>query len=136
MSNLSLSQSISLIWIGLIIGVAFIAAPAKFQAPSLTLPVALEVGRAQFSWGAIAELILSALLLLSILIWRGVNWIFAITAIAVFAVQHIFIMPDLDARTLKIIAGETVPSSKLHIVYIILECLKMLFLGLSVFKRN
>ena len=35
-------------WLGLILGVSFLATPAKFQAETLTLPVALEVGRVTF----------------------------------------------------------------------------------------
>jgi hypothetical protein len=33
------------VWAGMIVGVSFIATPVKFQAPSLTIPVGLEVGR-------------------------------------------------------------------------------------------
>ena len=44
-------------WAGIVIGVSFIATIAKFDAPSLTLPVALDVGRhtfaplARIEWG-------------------------------------------------------------------------------------
>ena len=45
----------ALVWAGVTIGGSLIAAPAKFGAPSLDLPTALEVGRAQFFWVGIAE---------------------------------------------------------------------------------
>ena len=45
------------LWIGLLVGVCFIATPAKFQAQSLSLPVALDVGRSTFA------------------IWNNVEWI-------------------------------------------------------------
>lgn len=37
-----------LLWAGVLIGVSFLAAPAKFAAPSLSLPVAMDVGRQEF----------------------------------------------------------------------------------------
>ena len=43
------------IWSGLVLAGSFIVAPAKFQAPSLTDSIALEVGRAQFYWLGVAE---------------------------------------------------------------------------------
>lgn len=35
-------------WAGFLAGVSFLATPVKFLAPSLTLPVALDVGRQTF----------------------------------------------------------------------------------------
>jgi hypothetical protein len=43
-----LSLRLLLLWAGLSAGVAFLATPAKFMAPSLSLPVALDVGRHTF----------------------------------------------------------------------------------------
>ena len=42
------ATKVYLLWAGLAIGVAFLATPAKFLAPSLSLTVALEVGRHTF----------------------------------------------------------------------------------------
>ena len=39
-----LATKLYLLWAGLAIGVAFLATPAKFLAPSLSLTVALELG--------------------------------------------------------------------------------------------
>ena len=33
------------IWFGLVLGLAFIGAPLKFQAPGITLPLGLGIGR-------------------------------------------------------------------------------------------
>jgi hypothetical protein len=39
------------LWAGMLLGVSFIATPAKFLAPSLPLAQALDVGRSSFtSW--------------------------------------------------------------------------------------
>jgi hypothetical protein len=39
----------AILWLGLLLGVSFLATPAKFLAPSLALPVALDVGRHTFA---------------------------------------------------------------------------------------
>jgi hypothetical protein len=40
-----LLAALLLLWAGVLLGVSVLAAPAKFAAPRLTLPVALDVGR-------------------------------------------------------------------------------------------
>jgi hypothetical protein len=61
-----LSARLILLWAGLSVGVAFLATPVKFLAPSLTLPAALDVGRHTFSLYNRAELaLLVALILLA-----------------------------------------------------------------------
>jgi hypothetical protein len=37
-----------MLWAGVLIGVSFLAAPAKFNAPGLSLPVAMQIGRQEF----------------------------------------------------------------------------------------
>ena len=61
---------VSILWIGLLLGVSFLATPVKFQAPSLTLPVALDVGRQTFAVFNGVELGLSAVLMVCTIIIR------------------------------------------------------------------
>lgn len=124
----SLVPGIALVWAGVSIGGSLIATPAKFQAPSLTMPTALEVGRATFQWLGIAEATLCAALLLALIAPRGVRWWWTLVPVLLFAVQRLAILPVLDERTLRIIAGEGVEPSNLHIVYIAIEALKCLAL--------
>jgi hypothetical protein len=124
-------------WAGGAITGNMIAAPAKFQAPSLTLPVALDVGRAQFFWIGMAESACAcALLLLLIAARRLRSWPLA-AALALFALQQVWIMPLLDARTLAVIAGQPVPVSSLHLMYVVCEILKIscLILAGALFAR-
>lgn len=114
------------VWAGVVLGGSLIAAPAKFQAPSLTREVALEVGRAQFAWLGIAELLLCAALLVAAF---GTSWFrWALGATVVFGLQRLALMPILDARTVRIIAGEPVEPSMLHAVYVAFEVVKLAFL--------
>ena len=70
-----------MLWLGLQIGVAFLATPTKFLAPSLSLPVALDVGRQTFYVFNKVEWVMEAVLLLMLLnggsIWLRILGIIA-----------------------------------------------------------
>jgi hypothetical protein len=120
------------LWSGLLIGVSFVATPAKFLAPSLPLSQALDVGRWTFhvlttiEWGLVV--------VASLLVWAcrsrvvaGWGWtmIALLAAAAVLAVETVVLQPFLDARVLDIMAGRDVGASIVHDVYIGLEILKL-----------
>lgn len=116
------------LWAGLVLGGSLVAAPAKFEAPSLTLPTALEVGRAQFFWIGVSEGVLCVLYLGAVYMFGGLKWRIAILPVAIFAVQRLIILPPLDERTLQVIAGESVGESYLHVIFGVLEYAKVLTL--------
>ncbi|MCY4600935.1 MAG: hypothetical protein OXF27_13565 [Acidobacteria bacterium] len=116
---------LALVWAGVTIGGSLIAAPAKFGAPSIDMATALAVGREQFFWIWIAEGALCAALI-GALVFRAVAarwWMWP--PVAVFALQQLVLVPLLDARTVRTIAGESVPESNLHLVFTVLEFLKV-----------
>lgn len=142
-SRRSLLSPIALVWAGTVIGGSLIAAPAKFQVEELTMPVALLVGRVQFTGLLIAELILIGLAIASLMFAKDSvtqvrRWTSALFAIAVvlFAVQQLALMPQLQSRSLRIIAGETVQQSGLHWIYIAVECSKVILLLLAGFLQE
>ena len=55
------------IWFGLVLGLAFIGAPLKFQAPGITLPLGLGIGRLVFSVLNKIEIILALVLIFSVI---------------------------------------------------------------------
>lgn len=116
---------LALVWAGVTVGGSLIAAPAKFGAASLDLRTALAVGHEQFFWIWIAERLLCAALI-GVLVFRppAARWWFA-APILVFALQQLVLVPLLDARTVRIIAGETVPDSRLHLAFTVLEFVKV-----------
>lgn len=124
----ALASATALMWAGLVIGGSLIAAPAKFNAPSLSLTTALEVGRAQFFAVGIGEIILCTLLIATMVLTRTWIWRLMAAPVVVFAIQRLALMPALDARTVRIIAGESVGPSHVHIVFIVLEILKVALL--------
>lgn len=130
----SLLVIVSLVWLGLVMGVSFIATPAKFLAPTLELPVALDVGRHTFGVFAIVEAVaaiaLSGLALafrrhLAVAIPAGV-------VVLVVVLEQVWLLPVLDARVETIIQGGMPEPSALHSVYVLLEGLKVvLLIGLA-----
>jgi hypothetical protein len=118
------------VWVGLDIGVSFIATSTKFLAPSLTLPVALDVGRYTFGvfnkielgWGVLT------LILLALGARRGWNMFGVAVAFVMVLIEMLWLLPALDARVDMIIAGQTPPPSSLHSLYVVVELLKLVAL--------
>ena len=119
-----------MLWAGVVIGVSFLAAPAKFNAATLTLPVAMDVGRQEFGALNLAEIIL-ALVALALAAYARVErtiWLGLAIAAGVIVVQALWLLPVLDARAQMIVEGETPPSAPWHPLYIAIEVLKLLAL--------
>jgi hypothetical protein len=121
---------VALVWAGMVIGVSGLATPAKFSAPSLSLPVALDVGRVTFhlfsriEWGLAAVLILAALAAnLPCLLLLPIGLVTVVVAL-----QAIWLLPALDATVATVIAGGTPPASAHHIWYIGTEAAKLIAL--------
>ena len=121
---------IAVLWLGLLLGVSFIATPVKFQAASLSLPVALDVGQVTFALLSKVEWVLAALTA-GCLLWarpgRRVALIF-VMLLTVVAAQGFWLLPVLDARLEAVIAGSPPPPSSHHVIYIIAEVAKAVLL--------
>lgn len=120
-----------LIWAGLSIGVAFLATPAKFLAPSLSLSVALDVGRQTFrTYNGVELAICGVLVLLGLGSRARLRWylLLAVPGLIVVA-QTFLLLPPLDLRVAAIQAGGPPPlRSALHAAYIATEAVKVLWL--------
>lgn len=120
-----------LVWTGLLLGVSFLATPVKFMAPSLTLPVALDVGRQTFAVFNALELGLAIGLLTICLarsfFFRERGWILyaGITIVLLVFSQTVWLLPLLDARVEIIIQAGSPPPSQLHNVYIAVDLFKL-----------
>jgi len=129
---------VSLVWLGALLGVSFLATPVKFLAPTLTMPVALDVGRQTFHWFNRIEIALAvAALVVAVAYDRPrlldnvgtavrpyATLLAAVLAVAV-GLQALWLLPLLDARVETIIQGGTPPPSSLHDVYVVLEAVKL-----------
>lgn len=127
-----------LIWAGLVLGVSFLATPAKFLAPDLDLPTALQVGRETFRIFSYVE---AFLVIASLGIaykqygycWRIFMWPYALAVL--LSLQYFFILPLVAQYSDAVIAGDAVSgASSLHQVYVGLELVKLallLWLGIK-----
>lgn len=122
--------AVAMLWIGIVVGVSFIATIAKFDAPSLTLPVALDVGRHTFAplarteWG-----LWVALVLVCSLAGRSRVRIAAVAALAaILALEALWLLPGLDARVELVLAGNVLQPSPLHLAFVVCEVLKLAIL--------
>ncbi|MGN6548984.1 MAG: hypothetical protein ACTHJ3_03695 [Pararhizobium sp.] len=132
------------LWLGLLLGVSFLATPVKFAAPTLILPVALDVGRVTFAlltkveW-AMAVLTAGSMLLAGL---RRLPAILLALLIALLALQSLWLLPILDLRIAAVIAGTPLPPTSHHLVYIAIESgkaallLSLAFLALRALARS
>ncbi len=121
---------ICLIWFGMTAGVSLLATSARFSAPTITRPIALDVGQVVFAALNKAEFVALIMLLIVVLVsdkaktlWAGCG------ALAlILLAQSMWLLPELSARTQQIIAGTEPAPSYVHGAYSILELCKLLLL--------
>lgn len=123
---------LALLWAGMLLGVSFLATPVKFLAPSLTLPVALDVGRHTFGVFSVVEIAGALALLATAIVVRQRRRMlfFALLIGALVALQSFWLLPVLDARVELILQGAMPEDSELHSLYIALDATKLALLGL------
>ena len=133
--------AVAWIWLGLVIGVSFIAIPSHFRSTLLERGEVFDVNRYTFEAASEAQGGL-IVVLLALLAWRRAGlllWALAALAGLVVAAQGLWLIPALAARGDMIIAGETPPPSPLHMIAIAAEAAKMLLLAaiaVSASRRN
>lgn len=128
------ARALALVWAGMVLGVSFLATPAKFLAPSLPLPVALDVGRHTFRVFGRVELALAAALGLCAAAPARRRLLALAPGLIVLA-QALWLRPRLDARTQQVVEGGVPPPSGLHLAYVAGEAAKLaalLAVGLAV----
>lgn len=116
-----------MLWLGMVLAISFLEAPLKFGAPGVTLPIGLGIGRRVFKALNGVEIVLAAVLLVATLVAKPstVVLILVLVAAAVLAIQVIFVRPPLTKRSNRVLAGETLPRSNMHYVYVAFELVKV-----------
>lgn len=128
--------ALPVLWLGMVAAISFLEAPLKFQAPGITIPLGLGIGRLVFAALNVAEgLILLAYTLLSFWptaariggarmgIWLGLA--------AVFVAKITLVRPPLNARTDLVLQGAEPGQSIWHYVYIGCDIATMILLILA-----
>ncbi|WP_420732955.1 hypothetical protein [Brevibacterium luteolum] len=121
------------IWLGLIIAIDLIEAPLKFQAPGITIPLGLGIGRLVFTAMNIVEGILALMLITAVVTTRQIRpaWTLLATIAGLLIVKVALVRPLLNARTEAVLAGTAEAGSSVHLIYIALDA--VLFCVLAAF---
>jgi hypothetical protein len=114
---------------GLLAGVSFLATPAKFLTPSLSLPIALEIGRHTFAllnkaeWAAVSIVLLCATAV-------RIKWsiLAALAIVAILLADTLWLLPTLDDRVALVMRGIWPGPSVLHHIYIAFDVTKFVLL--------
>jgi hypothetical protein len=119
------------VWLGMVIAISLLEAPLKFRAPGITLALGLGIGELVFRVLNRVEFALAATVLAALFLSpRGLAAAVLVAGLwAILLVQVIGLRPRLNARTRRIIAGAALPPSRTHLVYIVLEGVKVLALA-------
>jgi hypothetical protein len=118
------------VWLGMVLAISFIETPLKFRAPGMTIPLGLGIGRLVFTALNVVEIVLAvaiAILLLNDDTGSAQLWLLVVV-IGCLVAQVAGVRPVLNRRTNRFLAGETPPGSKVHLVYIALEVVKIALL--------
>lgn len=104
----------------------------KFQAPGITIPLGLGIGRLVFNALNKIEWVLCVSIYFCFIsnkqrVLSLKNWQFPLV-IAILMLQTFWLLPALDVRAELIIKGENIPSSSLHLFYIVFEVIKVVLL--------
>jgi len=126
----------------MVAAISFMEAPLKFQAPDVTLPIGLGIGRLIFFVLNKIEIVLAVMLVISFFLQRPKGK-FAASAAAIILVllglETLWLLPALDVRAEQVINGTAAPFSNTHLFYIAFDAIKLVLLfllGVSVAKRH
>lgn len=127
-TSLNISTAAVFVWIGFIGAISFMEAWLKFQAPGVSLPIGLGIGKLVF--GALNKVewflaIIFILCLIRIKLYKN-YWFYGV--LFILFIQTIWILPGLNSRADAIISGVDLPSSPLHFYYVGAEIIKLILL--------
>ena len=128
---------IALIWLGMVLGISFLEAPVKFMAPSVTREIGLDIGRHVFGVFNKVECVFALVLAILLIITRRRHLsLIPISLVWLsLALQTVWLMPVLAARTELIIQGQTPSPSVSHTIYVVLEIIKAVCLAVYGFWK-
>jgi hypothetical protein len=124
---MTVAAALAFTWLGLVVGISFVEAPLKFRAPGITHRLGLGIGRLVFTALNGIEALLGVVIIVLVAISArtpAVLWA-AGALIALLVVQLAAVRPVLNRRSDRVLAGEDVPRSRVHLVYIGFELAKV-----------
>ncbi len=130
----SLILFILIFWAGFFSAISFFESWLKFRAEGITIPIGLRVGKKIFnSLNRVEIFFLMVIIILNFLSNNFLRWQL-ITAVLILLTQSFFLLPLLNQRADRIIAGEDLSSTWHHKAYILLDVVKFFILTSSAFR--
>ena len=131
MLSKTLKVAVPFIWFGMVLTISFMEAPLKFQAPGVTLPLGLGIGRLVFFVLNKMEIVCGLLLIFAF--WRErsntrLETATLGTALLILLLETVWLLPVLDARAELVITGAEPPFSQMHLIYIAFDATKVIAL--------
>ncbi|MEK2477679.1 hypothetical protein [Streptomyces noursei] len=132
----AVAVAVTFVWLGMVLAISFLEAPLKFRAPGVTIPLGLGIGRLVFRALNAVEAVLAVALVTAVALAAPPLPVIVLTALGALplAVQLTAIRPVLNRRSDRVLAGEPLPRSRAHLVYIAFETAKvgtLLALGIT-----
>jgi hypothetical protein len=114
-------------WAGLIGGISFLEAPLKFQAPGITIPLGLGIGQLVFQALNKIEIVLLLIILTCSLPapLKNICSILLFSVTIFLMIDTFWLLPLLDERAKLVLAGHAPIKSYHHLLYIIIETIKL-----------
>jgi len=103
---------------GIIVGLGFVAAAAKFSATRPSVLELLDVGRTQFSALHFSEWILVPAACISLVLGMPKAWKWGAATGSVFLFQMLLVVPPLTDRMTARLAEQPLPASSAHQTYV------------------
>ncbi|MCK0440492.1 hypothetical protein MUG78_13755 [Gordonia alkaliphila] len=130
-ATLSTGVALVFVWLGMVLAISFLEAPLKFQAPGITIPLGLGIGRLVFRALNAVESVLAVTLVVTAAVaddWSRSVIYGLIVAVGALALQVLAVRPALSRRTAAVLADpENVPAqrSRAHLAYVACELVKI-----------
>jgi hypothetical protein len=115
-------------WLGMVLAISFLEAPLKFRAPGITTRLGLGIGRIVFRALNRVEVALLAVVLVAAGLGAPRVLVPAAALALLLATQLLVVRPRLNRRSDRALAGEDVPRSREHLVYVALELVKVVLI--------
>ncbi|OKL42025.1 hypothetical protein [Pontibacter flavimaris] len=119
------------VWVGFVSAISFMEAWLKFRAPGVTLPIGLSIGRLVFKGLNSVEWVFGLASFLLLFLGGGLggsNSYLLYIPLLLLLLQTIWLLPAMNKRAERAIAGAELPKSTLHFYYIGAEVLKLALL--------
>ncbi|MGW8123493.1 hypothetical protein ACV07N_12605 [Roseivirga echinicomitans] len=131
------------LWIGFVSAISFMESWLKFQAPGITIPLGLGIGRLVFGVLNKIEWVLAIAIVIQMYVHKTALFnpktLIFLLPLVILILQTFWLLPRLDARAEMHIQGIVPPASTLHYYYAGSEVVKvvcLLIYGIKLFKKT